>query len=127
MDKKLTTKICNFFSKLNEVHTVLIYGSVAKNRQREKSDLDIALLLQKDFKNPLNYQINISRKLDDQLGYETDVLLLNYASPHIAFRAIQEGKIVFQRTNKTLWNSFVVKTISMNEDMEILYRKVRRG
>ena len=127
MDKILLDKLKSFAGQRPEIHTVLVYGSFAKNRKRPSSDIDIALLLKDKIKNHIDYKINISRELDTVLNYETDVLILNFASPHIAFRAIKEGKIAFQNQEKSLWNQFVVKTISMNEDMEILYRKVRHG
>ena len=127
MDRILLEKLRQFISQKQEIHTALVFGSLAKNRKRHGSDIDIALLLKREIKNSIDYKINISRELDNILNFETDILILNNASPHIAFRAIKEGKIVFQHESKSLWNQFVVKTISMNEDMEILYRKVRHG
>ncbi len=119
-------KFKTFFSKHPEIHTALIFGSHAKNRVRKSSDLDIALLITptKKITSHWEYATGIGLKLQDFCHQEVDILILNQASPHIAFRAIKEGKIIFQRPDRSVWNAFVVKTISMNEDMEILYRKV---
>ena len=128
--EKLPTidKLKKLFASKKEIHTVLIFGSYAKNKERPDSDLDIGILT-KDFKSiPWDYALKLSKQIDTIVnGPESEVILLNTASPHIAFRAIQEGKIIYQIHPKTLWNLFVVKTISMNEDLEILYRKVSHG
>lgn len=116
-----------FFLRHKEIHTVVLFGSHAKRRARTNSDIDIALLLNSNEGVTWDYKSNLSLKLEEMCHQEVDVLILNQASPHIAFRAIKEGKIIFQRSNRSLWNAFVVKTISMNEDMEILYRKVQHG
>ena len=120
-------KLQGFFNKKREVHTAIVYGSFSKGRIRKSSDVDIAILVKEIPGDLFSYTSELSLLLDDMCGRETDVLILNTASPHIAFRAIKEGKVVFQRKNRSLWNQFVVKIIQMNEDMEILYRKVRRG
>lgn len=120
-------KLEAFFKKRHEIHTVLIYGSVAKNRIRKSSDIDFAIFFQKNIKDVLAIQLSINAVLDKICQKETDILILNTASPHIAFRAIKEGKIIFQKSNRSPWNQFVVKTIGMNEDLELLYKKVSHG
>ena len=115
-----------FFQQRSEIHTALIYGSYAKNRLKKDSDIDFAIFLKHSPKN-IDYQLSLSLALDKICHRETDILILNMASPHIAFRAIREGKIIFQRKDRSPWSRFVVKTINMNEDMELLYRKVRHG
>ena len=127
MRKLPIKKLTELFVKRQEIHTVLVYGSVAKARVRQSSDIDFAILLSEKPKDGFVYASKLGAVLEDQCGRETDILILNSASPHIAFRAIKEGKMIYQKKNRSLWNAFVVKTISMNEDMEILYRKVSRG
>jgi len=119
-------KLERFFSSCPEIDTALLYGSFAKGRIRPSSDIDIAVLLCENRPDSWDYLAKLSVALQEICPREVEVILLNQASPHLAFRAIQEGKIIFQR-NRALWTRFVVKTISMNEDLEILYRKVGRG
>lgn len=119
-------KLEHFFSSRPEIDTALLYGSFAKGRVRPSSDVDIAVLLGAKQQDDLNYLAKLSVALQEICPREVEVISLNQASPHLAFRAIQEGKIIFQR-NRARWIRFVVKTISMNEDLEILYRKVGRG
>lgn len=120
-------KLALFFQKRKEIHTAFIYGSFAKNRVRPTSDMDIAILITKIPQNDFEYKTKLSLELEHLCGREIDLLILNTASPHIAFRAIKEGKMICQKKNRALWNQFVVRIVQMNEDMEILYRKVGRG
>jgi len=115
-----------FFEKRNEINTALLFGSFAKKRITPHSDIDIGILLKTYVAPPFEYVASLSVELDKICERETDVIVLNQVSPHIAYRAISEGKIIFQR-NQSFWSRFVVKTISMNEEMEILYAKVRHG
>lgn len=119
-------KLKTFFSKQKEIHTAILFGSFAKNRIRSSSDIDFALLWDKKYLVSWTRQVNLSLTLEDICRREVDIVILNSASPHLAFRAIHEGKILFQR-NRSFWNEFVVKIIRMNEDMEILYRKTAHG
>ena len=122
-------KIKNYFNQKPEIHTALVFGSFSKDRVQKSSDIDFAILLHPDKlpKNHLDYISELGLSLEDICGRETDVLILNTASPHIAYRAIKEGKVIYQHSNRSFWNAFVVRTLNMNEDMEILYRKIQRG
>jgi uncharacterized protein len=125
MDGVDFSKLKQIFQSRPEIDTVVLFGSAAKGRLRKDSDLDFAFLLSKKDENSFEYASKLAGELDEVCKRESDVLIFNTASPHIAFRAIKEGKIIYQKNDRRLWNAFVVKTISMNEDMEILYRKVR--
>ena len=120
-------KLRAFFSRKKGIHTALLFGSFATNRVRPSSDVDIAVLLEKGVEMPWGDQAKMSLKLDGICHREVDLVILNTAAPHLAFRAIREGKILFQKKNHLFWNQFVVRTFSMNEDMKILYAKVGRG
>ena len=122
-------KIKELFNQRLEINTVLVFGSFVKDRVQKSSDIDFAILLHPDQlpKNIFDYSAKLGICLEEICGRETDILILNTSSPHIAFRAVKEGEVIYQHSNHSFWNSFVVKTISMNEDMEILYRKIKHG
>lgn len=119
-------RLRRFFSGKEEINTAILFGSFTKNRVRKTSDVDIGILLKTYEHFPWEYQTKLAVELEKIVNAEVDLLILNHVSPHIAYRAIKEGKILFQR-NQSFWSQFIVKTISMNEDMEILHRKVKRG
>ncbi len=119
-------KLKSLFSKRPEINTAVLFGSCSKGRGRKGSDVDIAILLNEYRFVPWEYKSKLTDGLEKICDREIDLLILNEASPHIAYRVVKEGKILFQK-NQSFWSQFVVKTISMNEDMEILYRKVGRG
>lgn len=119
-------KLKFIFSRHPEINTAVLFGSYSKGRNQKKSDVDIAILLNHYRSVPWKYKSKLMDEVEKVCDREVDLLILNEASPHIAYRAVKEGKILFQK-NQSFWSQFVVKTISMNEDMEILYRKVGRG
>ncbi len=126
MERIFIKKLQAFFQNNGEVNTALIFGSHAKNRIHPHSDIDIAILLKHYRPVKWGKKSKLAAQLDNICHHEVDLLILNQASPHIAYRVIKEGKVIFQK-NQSLWNEFTVKTCSMNEDLKILYKKVGRG
>ena len=43
-NEKIFSKLKQYFTNVKEVNTAYVFGSVAKNKDREKSDIDIAVL-----------------------------------------------------------------------------------
>lgn len=119
-------KLKSFFSERKEINTAIVFGSFAKGRMHADSDIDIAILLRRKIPDVFDHQAKLSIDLEHLMGREVDVIILNTASPHLAFRATREGKIIYQRDQR-IWSQFIVRNLRENEDMEILYRKVSRG
>lgn len=92
----------------NKYHLVLVYlfGSKATNTDNKLSDIDIAVLLEKNRR----YEI---KDLILDLIYEftrifksekIDILILNKASLAIQYKVISEGKLLFELDKKRKYN-----------------------
>ncbi|MBI1987422.1 MAG: nucleotidyltransferase domain-containing protein [Nitrospinae bacterium] len=80
-------KLRHYFSQKEEVELAFLFGSAASGRMLSESDVDVAIWL-KDFQN----QQEINRlwgELEDLLRKEVDLVLLNRASPTIAWAALR--------------------------------------
>ena len=72
----LIKKIKNFFIKEESVVVVYLFGSVAKNKARGQSDIDIALLFDAtlSLEERFNKRTEFAIKLEEKLGRKTDII-----------------------------------------------------
>ncbi|HAA63994.1 MAG: DNA polymerase, beta domain protein region [Caldanaerobacter subterraneus] len=90
-DKK---KLKEFVNKYN-ISLILIFGSYAKGRARESSDLDIGIKFDKNI--DMNLYSSILRELVEIFNREDiDVVVLNYTDPLLRFEIISSCKVLYQ-------------------------------
>jgi len=116
---------------LEEVRAALLFGSQATDRARSDSDIDVAVLvdptcLERGSDKVLRSVIGaLSRELAaDRL----DVVILNSASPALAFQVLKHGKVAFERDERDL-HRFRVRTYSAHADyahVERFFRSVTK-
>lgn len=108
MKNPISRKIRKYFSGKPEALSVILYGSQASGITRPDSDVDVAVLLKsgrssKSFEKKLEYQAD----LEDILGKDVDVVILNDADLFLAQQAITKGRTVFERdrekSNQLKW------------------------
>jgi len=75
------------------VRQIGIFGSFARNSQKENSDIDLLVQFDEDKLNYSNY-INLAYYLEDNLSTKIDLLTIDSLSPHIAPRILQEVEYV---------------------------------
>ncbi len=75
------------------VRQIGIFGSFARNSQKENSDIDLLVQFDEDKLNYSNY-INLAYYLEDNLSTQIDLLTIDSLSPHIAPRILQEVEYV---------------------------------
>jgi uncharacterized protein len=93
IEKKVRTVLANKLS----TKLVYIFGSMVKNRVRNDSDIDIAILTDKQIDEYKLYMV--SQQLADELKREVDIVDLRKAS--IVFKAeiLRTGKLVYNSDN----------------------------
>lgn len=110
-----------------ELDPVLIYifGSFAKGRAREDSDLDIAFLSDKKFD---EYKVFLSaQKLADKLKREVDLIDLNKASTVFKVQVIQ-GILIYNgdNTRKMIFEMQSLREYAkLNEEREEVLQKMQ--
>ncbi len=95
--KAIKVKLANFFKKESNVIGAFIYGSYAKGKQTNTSDIDIAILTKNKLtrKESTEKRIQYSLSLSKLLKKNVDVVLLRDAPLLLRFNIFKEGKKVY--------------------------------
>lgn len=125
--KKLYNRRFARFCADNGVRVALLFGSVAGGEAGPESDIDLALLLEKQFA-PRDSLASgrLKRRLVRELSgfLETsriDLVLLNYATPLLRFQAARTGKLIYQK-NSVDYAGFASLALRQHNDAGIFYR-----
>lgn len=115
-------------SNYNCVAGAYLYGSYAKNTMTPLSDIDIAVLLDEDYKprtaDKLNFELSLESKMIQQLpGYNIEVRILNEAPVLIQGQVIVEGILIYEKEKKRMLD-FEEKVIIRYLDFKIDYDKL---
>jgi uncharacterized protein len=118
--QRLTDAIRRALEPDESVRAAMLFGSQATGRARAGSDVDVAVLL-----TPEQAQQSATqalRRLIAALSCELaadrlDVIILNTASPALAFQVLKHGRVAFERDNRDL-HRFRVRTYSAHADYE---------
>lgn len=123
----------------SEIISLYLFGSYATGKATERSDIDIAVLLsesieRKDF---LSIKLRVLADFSSCLGSErVDVVILNEATPELAYNVINEGTMLFEREKtRTQLVDFKARTFDRYFDYmpvkkmfsEALSRRIREG
>lgn len=104
------------------IRLVYIFGSYAKGNNNEKSDIDIAVLLNNDY-NPMD-KLELIGELTSVLRREDiDLVILNSANPVLRHQVIKYGKLIYMESEDVKVD-FEVKVLKEYMDMES-FRKVQ--
>jgi len=97
--KKLEEKGSELFSSA-DVLCAYLYGSCARGEALPQSDIDIAVLVKKDFpeRNCLDLELNLSLELDKLgLGAEAEVRVINRLPLLMRGEILTEGHLIYCR------------------------------
>ena len=96
----LEEPILQFFQNIQNVVSISIFGSHAKQKQTPQSDIDIAVLFEKQAVPPLSKIIDWREELGNHLARDVDLVCLNTASPILAMQVHTNGKILKIKNEK---------------------------
>ncbi|MFW5790976.1 MAG: type VII toxin-antitoxin system MntA family adenylyltransferase antitoxin [Bacillota bacterium] len=83
-----------------EIIFAYIYGSVARNQDTSRSDIDLAVYIDEDKKpeaGPFGYRSELITELQPLAGNDIDLIILNEASNLLAYNVFKEGKLLFNK------------------------------
>ena len=75
----------------------LLFGSRGRGRAHERSDVDIAVGLAPDRRLSVREIGDLISRLETASGHPVDLVLLDEASPGLAYRAFRDGRVIFHR------------------------------
>ncbi len=102
-DEKEIERIVHYFRERAEVAALYLFGSYAKNRKTEESDIDIAVLID---------ETGSGKKYLERLRKEyyeasprfslrpVDIVILNTAPPFLKYQVLKKGRVLIDRKRK---------------------------
>ncbi|WP_190259121.1 type VII toxin-antitoxin system MntA family adenylyltransferase antitoxin [Pelotomaculum schinkii] len=123
----LTEKI----SMDNDIAAFYLFGSYAEDRQNPASDIDLAVLLDREF--PMDSYFDKKLKLLSLATAalktdEVDFIILNQAPPAFAYQILSKGRLLFERGDKKGQRvDFQVRTFDRYFDFKPVERVVHEG
>ncbi|WPX07819.1 type VII toxin-antitoxin system MntA family adenylyltransferase antitoxin [Anaerocellum danielii] len=105
---KILEVLKEYFEKESAIVFAYLFGSYAKGKEREDSDVDIAVYvneeLANDSKRLLEFQVKHMLGISDILRKEVDLVILNQASPLLRHEVISEGILIVEKDHDKLVN-----------------------
>jgi len=122
--KHIEKKLTEFLANEPEIIAVYLYGSFAKSASTPLSDIDIAILTNKEFNNStlwLDYALALEQKISEQIaGEKIEVRILNNAPIIIQGKIITEGKLLISNNDKKI-RDFEENAIMHYLDFKVVY------
>jgi hypothetical protein len=93
---KMKEGIKEVLKKHKEILVAYLYGSTVKGYKGKESDIDVGLLLKKDFEAEALYPARIAGKIKEKCGLdqEVDVRILNKRPYRFLHQVIREGEVI---------------------------------
>ncbi len=89
------SEVSEVLSGREEVLLGYIFGSYVEGREHEDSDLDIGILTNDSLGNKELFQL--SELLEEALGVEPDVRVLNRADPRFVYNVLDKGRLAYKK------------------------------
>jgi predicted nucleotidyltransferase len=91
------------FEKNKDILAAYLYGSYGTAEQTPLSDVDIAVLLNREVKDNFHKELKISAEIAEIAGNDdVNVLFLNAAPVLLQFRVIKNGRLLYAREQDEL-------------------------
>lgn len=125
MDDVTLRELQSFLRREEDVVVAYLFGSVAKGVVGRLSDVDVAVLLSKDYDLVLDYRLYLMSKLAEVIGRETDVVILNEVPPLLRYEVIKCGRVLYCRDERVRV-AFEERTLDEYLDMGRIEREYFR-
>ncbi|NLT95573.1 MAG: nucleotidyltransferase domain-containing protein [Clostridia bacterium] len=126
LEKEKITYIKELLIEKLNPYLIYLFGSAAKGKMGEESDIDIGFLSDNKIS---SYDIfMIAQELADQLDREVDLVDLNQASTVFQMQVVSSGKVIYcnNDTRRKLFEMVVFKKYArLNEERRVIIEKVK--
>jgi uncharacterized protein len=102
-DEKDIERIVNYFRERDELAALYLFGSSAKKRKTEESDIDIAVLIDESGSGRKYLERFRKEYYEASPGFSLgpiDIVILNTAPPFLKYQVLKRGRILFERGRK---------------------------
>ena len=106
------------------LHALYLFGSRATGRARAGSDVDVAALVN-ELPEPLE-RLQLRQQLEDELGGSVDLVILNDASPILAWQVLRHGQLIYDGSPGIRAN-FEMTTMTAYADLKRARAPVERA
>jgi len=110
-------EIKEFLEGREEVLLGYMFGSFVEGRLTNESDVDIALLFEKEPDLPT--LVSIMNGITDITDRKVDIVVLNYASPIIRMQVLKRGRLL-KKTNDKIYNDFFLRAVKEYDELKIV-------
>jgi predicted nucleotidyltransferase len=119
--------ITNYFLQREDTIAVYLFGSTVKNRERQESDLDLAVLFNECMGQFQRFEakLQVANELEDQIKKKIDIVDLRSADLFFIHQVMKNKKIILDRDTHSRV-SFEVKFRKMYFDHMPFYEQYHR-
>jgi len=109
------------FKDHNEIQLAYLYGSYAKGLQTQFSDIDIGVVLDREFKEKSFYFSRLISEIEKKTDYQIniDLKILNDAIPRFLFQIVKDGIILYFK-DETFKDEFELMVLNQYLDIKPL-------
>lgn len=126
----LEQQLVSYFSDLDDIEVVYLFGSEASGLIHPESDVDIALLYRIDKIPGTDQLLQIQDDITSLIKKKTDIIVLNNASPIIRMQVLRKGKKLIEHS-RSAYITFFVRTVNEYDDLKrvrsVIEKKIERG
>jgi predicted nucleotidyltransferase len=90
--KEIIKTISTYLAQYDEIFAVYIFGSFITSKAF--SDIDLGVLLQNGYEDPLAYEIELESKLEKLVKFGMDVRVINKAPISFTQNVIRHGQVI---------------------------------
>ncbi len=84
-----------------EILFAYLYGSVARGDNSKRSDIDIGIFIDRNFKKHAFYEAEVAEEIEEYTGLKNvEVIVLNDKSLRFLNQVLRYGKLIFSRDEK---------------------------
>jgi predicted nucleotidyltransferase len=109
-----------------EILAAVVFGSAAAGRLRPESDIDLALLFAENQVPEASAALELRGTLEQRAGRDVDLIVLNHASPILAFQAAKKGQLILCKDTRA-YQRYLVRLISEYADFKRIRRPIEEA
>ena len=119
-------ELVDYLEARPEVLAAVVFGSAAAGRLRPDSDIDLALLFTEGSVPDAFAVLELRGALEHRAGRDVDLIVLNGASPILAFQAVKKGQLLACK-DASMYQHYVVRLISEYADFKRIRRPIEEA
>lgn len=125
MIEKIQNMLPELLRRFPMVDVLYLFGSRASGREKEKSDVDLALFIdQTNYASDPLLDLKIGAFVEEQSGIRTDIIIMNKVSPILQHEVLRTGKRLYEK-DSTKRAQYELITFKSHEDTKY-YQDLRR-